>query len=81
MIIHLDEVHGKGKLLTIQHPVVVRIRKLPHFAKHLARRKILFKRELFMGKVQLLSPCLADVTSSSPPLQLGLKFNSLHFFL
>ena len=39
--IHLDEMHGQSKLLTVEHPVVVRISELPHFAKNLGGCHIL----------------------------------------
>ena len=70
--------HGESKFLTVQHSVVVRVRKLPHFAKHLD--KIVYEGTFFGGNPGLLLPCWADVTSSSPPLQLCLQCNSLHFF-
>ena len=71
--------HGESKFLTVQHSVVVRVRKLPHFAKHLD--KIVYEGTFFGENPGLLLPCWADVTSSSPPLQLCLQMQFFTLFL
>ena len=34
----LDEVHGEGELLVVQHPIIVSVRQAPDLAQHLVRQ-------------------------------------------
>ena len=34
----LDEVHGEGELLVVQHPIVIGVRQAPDLPQHLVRQ-------------------------------------------